>query len=62
MGFVRSIITTIKWVALSLIALTLMYYFFLFFAYDMNPSFIHMHHCAQNGGTWDAQHNLCKQM
>jgi len=53
--------TTLKWAVLAFVALTVIYYFFLFFAYDMNPSFIRMHRCAQNGGTWDAQQNTCNQ-
>ena len=53
-------ITTIKWLAIGIIAVTFLNYFFLFFAYDLNPHFIQMHDCEKQHGTWNSELNACE--
>ena len=53
-------IATIKWLVIGIIAVTFLNYFFMFFAYDMNPLFIHMHDCKKQNGTWNPELNACE--
>ena len=41
------------------IIVTILYYFFLFFAYDMNKDFIRMHQCDKKGGAYIPENRGC---
>jgi len=57
--FLKHIRSIISIMFIGTIIVTILYYFFLFFAYDMNKDFIRMHQCDKKGGAYIPENRGC---
>ena len=58
-GVLKEIVMIPTMIIGTLFVLAFFYYFFLFFAYDLNPDFLKIRQCERYNGTWNGETRNC---
>ena len=55
----RNTLSLIRNLVVAVVIFAALYYFYLFFAYDLNPNFVQIDQCKRYDGIWNAETKRC---